>query len=232
MPKSPRSQSSEVVDPTPRRVSRNVCAYTLRRRASGNNRSVPINLDSSGDEGSSNIPPPSSASSATSTSSSTHSPESNLIGTEAETLDSSQTGPAPLARNSAMGRFEHVVARLTSTNECPICYQLFSQPYTLKGCGHTFCTLCLNGVHRSNAWVEGEFRRYRPCPVCREPITVMPHKARIVRRTVDILREALDLASPPSQALIWSNNDFPSPIHRLHSIDDRARQPIPFPLSP
>ncbi|KAE9385234.1 hypothetical protein BT96DRAFT_949982 [Gymnopus androsaceus JB14] len=241
MPKSPRSQSSEDDDPTwtPRRILRVTRTYSHRRRESGNTRSIPINLGSSDDEESSNIPPP-SALATTSTSSSTHytptlpSPESSSTGTGVEALNSSQAEPVPLpSHDSALARFEDILARLTSSNECPICFQLFSQPYTLKGCGHTFCACCLNGVRRSNTWVEGQFRRYRPCPVCREPIKVMPQKAYIVKHTADILREALDLASPPSQTLIWSNNDFPPPIRRFpHSNGDRARQPTPFPLSP
>lgn len=58
MPKCPRNQSSEVVDPTrgpspaPRRTPRVTRTYSRRHRGSGNTRSSPINLDSSDEESS------------------------------------------------------------------------------------------------------------------------------------------------------------------------------------
>lgn len=70
----------------------------------------------------------------------------------------------------------------------------------------------------------------------------MPYKAYVVNSTVDILRDALDLASIPSGTLAWTANDFrPTPRRILPWIPPRlpldpnrrtTRQLTPFPLSP
>lgn len=37
--------------------------------------------------------------------------------------------------------------------ECPICFEIYSQPRILTNCGHTFCTNCINSqiiINRNN----------------------------------------------------------------------------------
>ncbi|KAK1219704.1 hypothetical protein PQX77_017565 [Marasmius sp. AFHP31] len=67
-------------------------------------------------------------------------------------------------------------AEATVDEECPICYDAFTDPI-ITPCGHVFCWECtLNVLNNSHVELPDNPIRYqpdeRPCPACRSPINV------------------------------------------------------------
>ena len=56
-------------------------------------------------------------------------------------------------------------AGLSSNLQCPICLEMFNQATTL-GCGHTFCSACLQEARLKIGGSGGD-----RCPLCRAPVT-------------------------------------------------------------
>lgn len=53
---------------------------------------------------------------------------------------------------------------------CPICLDILQAPTALQGCGHTFCTTCLDKLHdAAEAQPFGH-----ACPVCRRETSLLP----------------------------------------------------------
>ncbi|RPD81720.1 hypothetical protein L226DRAFT_5776 [Lentinus tigrinus ALCF2SS1-7] len=64
----------------------------------------------------------------------------------------------------------HASARklLSSMEEsvsCPICYEIFSEPYVSSPCGHSFCAECVVD------WMKKKIRSAPKCPLCRTLLT-------------------------------------------------------------
>lgn len=60
--------------------------------------------------------------------------------------------------------------------KCSICFDLFRQPVSLPGCGHTFCRVCIEAyMHHSPPPTErigagsAEEAAFVHCPLCRTP---------------------------------------------------------------
>ena len=72
---------------------------------------------------------------------------------------------------------------LDQTFRCLICSNLFDKAVTIKECGHTFCSVCINMY-----WVSvrnGVHRQEKSCPICRTTVNVLNvEKALVMNRSI------------------------------------------------
>ena len=87
------------------------------------------------------------------------------------------------------GNIPRDLIELDQTFRCPICANLFDKAVTIKECGHTYCSVCIQ-----NYWVatrNGVHRQEKSCPICRTTVNVMNvQKALVMNRSIQESVEA------------------------------------------
>uniref|UniRef100_A0A1I8ACJ9 RING-type domain-containing protein n=1 Tax=Steinernema glaseri TaxID=37863 RepID=A0A1I8ACJ9_9BILA len=103
-----------------------------------------------------------------------------------------------LWRSDAVHRtadMEEIKARHEKTLNCPICYQMFTDPVQMA-CGHTYCRECLRKLISHHKKRDARGQQLIDCAVCRAPSRLHELSMNVnyvVKEATDIYRQLLSL---------------------------------------
>ncbi|KAK7023443.1 E3 ubiquitin-protein ligase rnf8 [Paramarasmius palmivorus] len=87
---------------------------------------------------------------------------------------------ACMQENTKLKNARIPIAKVKEAVQCEICYEPMSQAVMIQGCGHSFCSGCLE-----------KWRRKQPeCPSCRKPIKTEPQKNYTLQAVEELIGES------------------------------------------